>query len=488
MMFYLSGMIRNRKHASSYGLGGVLLQEDAKKNREVVAYASRTLSCSEKKYSQIEKEALALAYAAEHFKDFIIGIEIVLETDHKPLVQILQTKALDDLTPRLQRIRMRLMWYDYKVIYVPGKQLVLADCLSRNPIEEDHSLKDEFEEEISHYVRFVISHWPVSNSFLQRIKEEQGKDIVCRKLKDFCLGTWPNKDRLPSGLSVHEGHLGINKCRDRARQSIWWLGLNTQLKHLIESCPQCIEHRINNKDFFVKEAFPDRPWQKTLTVAEVISKCKEVFARFGIPEIVRSDCGTQFAFEFRKFAADYDFEHITSSPKYSQSNGAAETAVKIAKSIIKKCKDDIALGFLAYRTTPLDNGFTPAELMFSRKIRSRVPILPRYLGSFKEHNKIKVKEQERKDKQEHNYNKRHRSRKLSKLNVNDLVWNVSVDENADEHIVKADTNGDVETRDASEVESEAENTEPESGGANVSLRRSERDRKPNTRFRDFFMW
>ncbi|EZA59685.1 hypothetical protein X777_16668 [Ooceraea biroi] len=98
---------------------------------------------------------------------------------------------------------MRLMWYDYKVIYVPGKQLVLADCLSRNPIEEDHSLKDEFEEEISHYVRFVISHWPVSNSFLQRIKEEQGKDIVCRKLKDFCLGTWPNKDRLPSGLSVY---------------------------------------------------------------------------------------------------------------------------------------------------------------------------------------------------------------------------------------------------------------------------------------------
>ncbi|EZA59686.1 hypothetical protein X777_16669, partial [Ooceraea biroi] len=268
-------------------------------------------------------------------------------------------------------------------------------------------------------------------------------------------------------IKVHEGHLGINKCRDRARQSIWWLGLNTQLKHLIESCPQCIEHRINNKDFFVKEAFPDRPWQKvgmdlfkldvwyivimdyysryfeffslkTLTVAEVISKCKEVFARFGIPEIVRSDCGTQFAFEFRKFAADYDFEHITSSPKYSQSNGAAETAVKIAKSIIKKCKDDIALGFLAYRTTPLDNGFTPAELMFSRKIRSRVPILPRYLGSFKEHNKIKVKEQERKDKQEHNYNKRHRSRKLSKLNVNDLVWVIDIRTYA--RVVKADRN------------------------------------------------
>lgn len=77
---------------------------------------------------------------------------------------------------------------------------------------------------------------------------------------------------------------------------------------------------------------------KTLTEKEVILKCKEIFDRYGISEVVRSDCGTQMASEFRHFAKEYDFEHITSSPKYPQSNGATEAAVKIAKNIFKSAK------------------------------------------------------------------------------------------------------------------------------------------------------
>lgn len=75
--------------ASSYGLGAALMQERETTNREVVAYASRTLTPCEKRYSQIEKEALALAFATERFKDYITGVDITLETDHKPLLQIL---------------------------------------------------------------------------------------------------------------------------------------------------------------------------------------------------------------------------------------------------------------------------------------------------------------------------------------------------------------------------------------------------------------
>ncbi|EFN78914.1 hypothetical protein EAI_05055, partial [Harpegnathos saltator] len=87
----------------------------------------------------------------------------------------------------------------------------------------------------------------------------------------------------------------------------------------------------------------------------------------------------------------------TSSSKYSQSNGAAEAAVKIAKSIIKKSNGNINLGLLAYRTTPLENGFSPAQLMFSRQIHSRVPLLPDKLGSFIEHNKVIETEAKRKN-------------------------------------------------------------------------------------------
>lgn len=72
--------------ASSYGLGSALVQQNTKGAREIVAYASRTLTPGEQKYSQIEKEALALAYATEHYKEYITGIDVILETDHKPLI------------------------------------------------------------------------------------------------------------------------------------------------------------------------------------------------------------------------------------------------------------------------------------------------------------------------------------------------------------------------------------------------------------------
>ncbi|XP_018403211.1 PREDICTED: uncharacterized protein LOC108780116 [Cyphomyrmex costatus] len=283
--------------ASSFGIGSALIQEDEHKERKVVAYASRMLTNSEKKYSQIEKEALALTCAVEHFKDFVTGIDITLETDHKPLVQILLSKPLDELTPRLQRIRMRLMRYNYKVTFVPGKQLVLADCLSRNPVVGIDETGKEFTEEIDHYIRFVTDHLPVTQNFLQKIKIKQGKDASCAKLKEYCLNKWPLKDRLPDKLRtyyqfkdkisfsngflmldtrliispplqrelllrLHEGHLGLNKCRERARQSIWWLGISKQLKYLVENCPNCVEQRSNIKMPFVKEAFPNRPWQK----------------------------------------------------------------------------------------------------------------------------------------------------------------------------------------------------------------------------------
>lgn len=475
--------------ASSYGLGSALLQEDKTGKREVVAYAYRTLSPAEQRYSQIEKEALALAYASEHFKEYIIGIDVVLETGHKPLLQILQSKPLDELTPRLQRIRLRLMRYNYKVTFVPGKQLVLADCLSRSPVDEFEKDKDDLSEEIDDYVRLTIANLPTTKNLLDRIRDEQESDFICRTLKNYCLKSWPPKTKIPDGIrpyyqlkdnisyidhlllynsriiipssiqremlsKIHEGHFGMNKCRNRAKQSVWWFGLSTQLKNAVENCPKCIEERSNIKEPFKKEDFPSRPWQKlgidlfklktwylvifdyysryleifnlrTLTELEVIEKCKEAFARFGIPEIVRSDCGTQFATKFKDFAQKYDFLHVTSSPKYSQSNGAAEAAVKIAKNIFKKC-DDISLGLLAYRTTPLENGYSPAELMFSRRIRSSLPTLNKNLGTFSKHKEILLQERKRKGKQERDYNRRHRVKELSQLQNNDRVWITNV--------------------------------------------------------------
>lgn len=217
----------------------------------------------------------------------------------------------------------------------------------------------------------------------------------------------------------------------------------------------------------MKENFPERPWQKvaidlfkcqgkwyviitdyysrffeilslkTLDEKTVIKKCKKVFARFGIPQIVRTDPGTQFSTEFGQFARDYEFTHITSSPKYSQSNDEAEAGVKVAKSVLKKCKD-INRGLLSYRSTPLVNGYSPAELMFSRKIRSLVPMLPTKLGTFVNHKQFSKLEKREKNKQERNYNRRHRVKKLSDLTVGDKVW--VIDKRVYAEVVKIDKN------------------------------------------------
>ena len=92
--------------ASSYGIGGVLLQK-AEGEWRPVFYASRSLTSTEQRYAQVEKEALAMTWCCEKFANFLIGLpEFIIETDHKPLLGIMKKKRLDELTPRLQRFKI----------------------------------------------------------------------------------------------------------------------------------------------------------------------------------------------------------------------------------------------------------------------------------------------------------------------------------------------------------------------------------------------
>lgn len=98
-----------------------------------------------------------------------------------------------------------------------------------------------------------------------------------------------------------------------------------------------------------------------------------------------SDNGPQFSSkEFKMFSALYDFQHTTSSPRFPRSNGLAEKGVQIAKRILKKTtegEEDFWLGVLNYRTTPLEDGRTPGELLMGRRLRSRVPDFSRTPGA-----------------------------------------------------------------------------------------------------------
>ncbi|GBM10567.1 hypothetical protein AVEN_122603-1, partial [Araneus ventricosus] len=130
----------------------------------------------------------------------------------------------------------------------------------------------------------------------------------------------------------------------------------------------------NKQNYYSR--YPEIARLDRLTSAEIINHCKSIFSRHGIPDVVRSDNGSQFhpvkTVEFKDFAKSYGFTHISSSPEFSQSNGLIE-AVKTVKARIKKSRDPY-LVLMAYRATPLENGLGPSELLMGRRINTTLPV------------------------------------------------------------------------------------------------------------------
>jgi hypothetical protein len=129
--------------ASNFALGAVLSQGPIGQDRPV-AYASRTLTKTEERYSAIEKELLAIVWATQYFRPYLFGRRFTLFTDHQPL-----TYALNLKTPntKLVKWRLQLLEYDFEIKHRPGKQNVVADALSRISydlnINEDDSDSDD---------------------------------------------------------------------------------------------------------------------------------------------------------------------------------------------------------------------------------------------------------------------------------------------------------------------------------------------------------
>lgn len=175
-------------------------------------------------------------------------------------------------------------------------------------------------------------------------------------------------------------------------------------------------------DYFSR--YPEIHKLKTTNSSEVIKVMKTVFARFGIPEIVLSDNGPQYASQkFRDFGGSYGFKHITSSPLYPQSNGQAERTVKTIKKLLR-LSEDPEMALLTYRSTPFPwCGLSPAELLMGRRLRSNIPLqtsqlVPtwNYLDKFKKDNR------HFKEMQKEHFDRRHRTKELPELPTDQDVW------------------------------------------------------------------
>ena len=209
---------------------------------------------------------------------------------------------------------------------------------------------------------------------------------------------------------IREGHQGVNKCRDRAKDIVWWPGISRDIGNWVKYCAVCCKERPNVCEPMICTETPLRSQQKIaanlfcfegkicLLVVDyfsryielalldrgaasedVILQCKSIFARQGIPETLITNNGPQFsAFVFRKFLDAYGFTHVTSSPRYPQSNREKERAVQTVKALLEKASDPYN-ALLTYRSTSLRSGHSPAELLMGRKLRWTLPILPTLL-------------------------------------------------------------------------------------------------------------
>ena len=193
--------------ASKYGVGGVILQEQDNGLWKPIAYFSRALTETELHYSPIEKECLAFTWLCERASDYILGKAIISVTDHKPLLPMLTTHCLDQLPPRIQRFRMRLMRFNIKsILHVPGKEMYTPDTLLRLMVTNSTVGNEaaQFNEETEVYVCSILNSLPVSDVILQQIIEAQDTDEVCKTIKEYCFESWPEKHLIPSAIRPYQ--------------------------------------------------------------------------------------------------------------------------------------------------------------------------------------------------------------------------------------------------------------------------------------------
>ncbi|CAB3256144.1 unnamed protein product [Arctia plantaginis] len=435
--------------SSAYGLGAVLTQRHADGAERPVSCASRTLNSAEANYSQIDKEALAIVFGVTKHHQYVYGRHFVLRSDHRPLSYIFsKNKGLPvTAASRLQRYAVKLAAYDFSIQFVRSTQNCFADTLSRLPLElTKKQLRGEDEE--GSYLHYAQENFPIS---FNEIKTETGKDSILNKIYGFIMFGWPTnyeynniekkyynkRDNLhinqgciiwgyrivvPNTLrncilkEIHEGHPGIVKMKQIARNYVWWENIDRDIEEVARECVACREMRpappaaplhswpwpaepwsrihvdflgpFNNHYYFIiidaHSKWIEAEKIKSTSASAVCDSLRSHFSRFGLPKRIVSDNGPPFtSAAFSQYLENNGIKHTLVPPYHPSSNGAAENAVRTIKRVLKKAeleREDInkALNrflFMYRNTEQGTTGCEPAVALLGRRLRGRLDLL-----------------------------------------------------------------------------------------------------------------
>lgn len=363
--------------ASDSAVGAILSQGDIGKDLPI-AYASRTLSKPERSYPTIEKELTGIVWGVKYFRPYLLGRKFKIVTDCKSLTWLF---GVNDPSSRLLRWRLLLEEYDYEIVYKKGTSNTNADALSRMFVAEANKIEPEDVEE--------------SDSL---DKDEKVK--LMKEMHDNPLG----------------GHLGMNRTMERIKQFKSWTNMKQDIEDYIRKCEICQKNKITQRKtkmpleitttpdvVFEKCAldivgpltetlngnrylltFQDELSKYTLATplrtqdAETVAKAfvQEVILKFGIPQVVLTDQGSNFMSEvFRNMCKLLKIKKINTTAYHPETNGALERThrvlVEYLRCFILDDQTDwdswIPYAIFVFNTTThTSTKFMPHEMMFGR--------------------------------------------------------------------------------------------------------------------------
>lgn len=406
--------------ASDVGLGAVLFQE-VEGFEHPIAYASRTLTKAEQKYSVTERECLAVLFGVEKFRCYVEGTDFEVITDHASLKWLYHLK---DPIGRLARWCIRLSQFAFKIQHRKGSNNIVADFLSRNvcALQASEIKPDDW------YVRMrqkITSHPDLYPDFRVEdgiiFKHFSPKHNVQSNLADWkiVLPT-PNRQQI---MSEHHdnaisGHFGTQRTWARVFEHYYWPGMRKDIHRFVKTCDVCGAHKSpqdsraglmgnyknisfpfqlisvdlmgpfprskkgNTQLFVVIDWFTKfvlvQPMAKATSKSIIKFLENQVFLIFGVPQVIMCDNGPQFvAKDFKDFLKEYKVQHLWYNARYHSQVNPTERINKVIGTTLgafikndhKLWDENVYKIAQAIRTSQHEvTGFTPAFLTFGRNV------------------------------------------------------------------------------------------------------------------------
>ena len=372
--------------ASENAVSAILSQDD-----HPILYLSRRLTKAERNYSNIEREALAVVWATQRARHFLLGSHFSLNTDHQPLEFIFNpSKELPKMTSaRIMRWAIQLAAFDFDIAYVRGNTIPHVDALSRLQFEDEEEC-DAVDDSFVHWtetdtlklseIQQATEMDPVLKSVMRRIKtnvwsncsvaERPYKSVRQQLTVDnnvLCRG---DQVVLPAALrnqairAAHDDtHSGALATRNRLKREAWWPGHCEDIERFVRMCPQCVRIRapparsthswpldvaawervhIDHAHvagvgllLIVVDAFsgwPEAMLVKDKSARTTVRVLRSIFSRLGVPKTLVSDNAPEFCDgAMRSWLQRIGCAVVHSPPYHPQSNGCAERMVQTIK-------------------------------------------------------------------------------------------------------------------------------------------------------------